>query len=280
MKKFIKLIIDKIIYFIFESNYFKDNTKINSHLLYLSLISNKKYSSPKNLLPHGFSIFSQGDEDGIIDEIFKRIGLKDKYFLELGVENGVECNTAYLLLKGWEGLWVEGSKKNASKAKQNFIKYLNKGSLKIYNQFITTENSKGFFEHEINNHNLDLLSIDIGNYTYHILSQILFMNPRLIVVEYNAKFGSECEFVSNNTKGYWDGSINYGASLKSFEQLLLGKYSLIGCSITGANAFFLSNKENLSKFESPFVSEKHYESEKYYLTNYFKSYHKNLIEFK
>ena len=33
----------------------------------------------KNLIPYGFKVFSQTDEDGIINEIFKRIGINDKF---------------------------------------------------------------------------------------------------------------------------------------------------------------------------------------------------------
>ena len=33
-----------------------------------------KYSNPLNLIPFGKKIYSQNDEDGIIIEIFKRIG--------------------------------------------------------------------------------------------------------------------------------------------------------------------------------------------------------------
>ena len=36
---------------------------------------------------------------------------------------------------------------------------------------------------------IDLLSIDIGVHTYHTLEKINSVNPRVIVTEYNAKFG-------------------------------------------------------------------------------------------
>jgi hypothetical protein len=44
-------------------------------------------------LRHGHKVFSQGDEDGIIAEIFSRVGTDPKYFLEIGVGNGWENNT-------------------------------------------------------------------------------------------------------------------------------------------------------------------------------------------
>ena len=64
----------------------------------------------------------------------------------------------------------------------------------------------------------------------------------------------------------------FGASLKAYE-LLLSNYSLVACSSSGANAFFVNNDENLSNFEQPFTSENYYESEKYYLIKSYKSWH-------
>jgi hypothetical protein len=56
---------------------------------------------PKRLVRHGYKVYSQNDEDGIIAEIFRRIGTTSHTFVEFGVETGVECNTAKLLVEGW-----------------------------------------------------------------------------------------------------------------------------------------------------------------------------------
>ena len=42
-------------------------------------------------------MFSQGDEDGIIHEIFNRIGTANRRFLEIGAGDGLENNTAVYL---------------------------------------------------------------------------------------------------------------------------------------------------------------------------------------
>ena len=36
------------------------------------IIKNSKFDKEKNLLKHGYKVFSQQDEDGIIDEIFEQ----------------------------------------------------------------------------------------------------------------------------------------------------------------------------------------------------------------
>jgi hypothetical protein len=70
-------------------------------------LAKPRYADPKCLLRYGFKVYSQADEDGIIQEIFNRIGETDRAFVEIGVGNGSECNTAKLLVAGWRGLWIE-----------------------------------------------------------------------------------------------------------------------------------------------------------------------------
>ena len=66
-------------------------------------------------------VYSQNGEDGIIEEIFNRIGTTNKFFVEFGIENGTECNTRHLLEdKGWQGLWIDGSFDNVMVARKRF----------------------------------------------------------------------------------------------------------------------------------------------------------------
>ena len=67
-----------------------------------------RQKTPDSPAAFGFKVFSQTDEDGIIENIFSRIGTGPKTFLEIGVQTGAECNSHYLLLKDWRGVWVEG----------------------------------------------------------------------------------------------------------------------------------------------------------------------------
>ena len=91
----------------------------------------------KNLIPFGFKVFSQTDEDGIINEIFNRIGTTNKQFLEFGV-NSEFNNTTYLLMKGWKGVWLESSGWKFINIKKKYSSSIINGSLKLYKKRITT----------------------------------------------------------------------------------------------------------------------------------------------
>jgi hypothetical protein len=61
-------------------------------------------------------------------------------------------------------------------------------------------------------------------------------------------------------KRAWDGTQNFGASLKALEKLgaRLG-YGLVGCDFTGVNAFFVRDDLLADKFAAPYTAENHYE---------------------
>jgi hypothetical protein len=61
-----------------------------------------------------------------------------------------------------------------------------------------------------------VLSIDIDGNDYWIWEAINCVKARVVVIEYNAKFPPDFEWVMPyNPDHIWDGSDNYGASLKS-----------------------------------------------------------------
>src|SRR5580698_7595578 len=91
------------------------------------LFNNPKYTQSKRLNKHEYQVFSQNGEDGIIQEIFTRIGYTNKYFIEFGVESGLECNSTNLLFKGWSGLWIEGGKEFCVKISERFKDVIDDG---------------------------------------------------------------------------------------------------------------------------------------------------------
>lgn len=193
---------------------------------------------PANLRNFEMKRFSQNGEDGIIEEIFNRIGTQSKYFVEFGVEDGTECNTRYLLQeKGWSGLWIDGSESNVQKAKSQFASL----PLEVTQRFVTAENIASIFAGQKVPAEFDLLSVDIDGNDYWVLKSLSDYKPRVLILEYNASYTPDQKWVMPyNPQHQFDGSRHYGASLASMTDLAesLG-YRLVGCDSQGINAFFV-----------------------------------------
>ena len=89
---------------------FFNNKNLNEYLskLYVAEIHKKLKETNKNLYAlDGYKVYSQNDEDGIIESIFRDIGIKNKLFCEIGIGDTIENNTHNLLLNNWRGLWVD-----------------------------------------------------------------------------------------------------------------------------------------------------------------------------
>jgi hypothetical protein len=197
----------------------------------------------------------------MIAEIFSRIGVVSQRFIEFGVEDGRECNTAYLLIQGWSGAWIDGSAENAARARAAFKDY----PLEIVQAFLTAENIDQIILRLAGDSELDLLCIDIDFNDYWIWKAIKAVKPRLVIIEYNATLPPTLKkTVPYTPTRTWDGSNYFGASLGALEALGREKgYSLVGCSPSGVNAFFVRDDLVVDRFCAPFTAVNHYEPPRY-----------------
>ena len=227
------------------------------------LPNHPRYGDPKRLLRYAFQACSQNGEDGMIHEIFNRIGTTNRVFVEIGAGDGNENNTAFLISQGWRGYWLDGG--------SEFIKTIEgrgwqtDNIVKGHRSFITKENVAKLLMDLGAPNEFDLLSVDIDQNTYHVWEALAAFRPRAVVVEYNSALPPSMEWVVNYSPTcVWDGSQNFGASLKSFELLAarLG-YCLVACDFHGVNAFFVRKDLCGDKFAAPFTSENHYEPPRY-----------------
>lgn len=231
------------------------------------LLSTERYRDPRRLNRSEAQVFSQSGEDGILGEIFRRIGVTQRFFVELGVGTGLENNTAYLLTQGWHGRWLDGDADALAEARRHFQAPVADGRLIIRESLVTAENVAAQLDELEVPAECDLLSIDVDRNTYYIWRALRGRKPRVVVVEYNATFPPSDEWVVayDPSKG-WNSSSYFGASLKSYE--LLGRelgYTLVGCGLAGTNAFFLRSDLVTDRFEPPFTAEHHYEPPRYWL---------------
>ena len=239
--------------------------QIHGELTLQSLRETPRFQEPLRLLSSAYKVYSQNHEDGMIAEVFRRIGTSSRKFIEFGVENGLECNSTFLVLQGWSGAWIEGSGGNASAAAGHFAGY----PVKIVNSYITAQNADAMIADLAGEGELDMLSIDIDTIDYWIWDAIRTVKPRLVVIEYNAAFPPHIrKTVAHDPGMVWDGSNFSGASLGALEALGRAKgYALVGCSLAGVNAFFVRDDLVGDHFCAPFTAENHYEPARYFLSS-------------
>jgi hypothetical protein len=206
----------------------------------------RKY--PQCLINFEQKVCSQNGEDGIINEIFDRIGTTSKFFVEFGIQDGTECCTRNLLEnQGWSGVWIDGSSELTERARQRFGRF----PIKVLQRFLTTEIITSTFQEAGIPREFDLLSIDVDGNDYWFWKELgTHFSPRVIVIEYNATFGPRDPWIMPyNPEHRHDATAYFGASLEALARL--GKelgYRLVACESVGINAFFVRNDLVGSRF--------------------------------
>jgi hypothetical protein len=231
-----------------------------SEQLERSLLADEKYSSPQSLMRFRQKTYSQFGQDGIIAEIFRRIGGDSRRFVEIGTEP-TENNTNLLLLKGWSGLWIDGALPDITRFRGGHARLIASGTLAVHNGLITRENvlpvmSRAGFGGEV-----DFIGIDIDYNTFHIFDAVASLSPRLFSVEYNAQFPADLKWVAQYAADQcWDGSMAYGASLASIEERARAAgFWLVGCELSGTDAFFVREDLLQDRFLLPGDAAFHWE---------------------
>lgn len=233
-------------------------TELLDNMNYRQIMSTKRYSDPKRLLKYGYQVYSHGYGDGMINEIFLRIGTTNKKFIEFGFEPR-ENNTLFLLMCGWGGLWLDARAFDL----QPFAPYYTKGMLKYAQAYLTMENINDVIREHHEVRELDLLVIDVDGNDYWLWEALDVVEPRVVVIEYNSFFPPPCSVAIKYAPNHGRPPIlNYsGASLKALEKLGTKKgYRLVGCDFLGIDAFFV--REDLvggNLFCEPYTSGNHYE---------------------
>jgi hypothetical protein len=222
------------------------------------ILADPRYDDPLRLERHGFKVYSQNEEDGILTEIFGRIGLAERTFWEFGVQDGSENNTLYRLVDGWRGAWTEGSTADVARIRERFDPAIRDGRLQVREALVDRDNVNALAAALGLPRELDLLSIDIDGNDFHVWEALGALAPRVVVIEYNPKLPPPTRWVMHyDPRHAWDGSDQYGASLAALGALGARKgYRLVACNITGSNAFFV--RQDLAGGKFPAVTDPAY----------------------
>lgn len=149
----------------------------------------------KNVKPE--SVYSQYGEESYLNFIFQNIGTTNKYFVDIGANNGIHLsNTRLFFNEGWDGLMIDGAYDNHP----------------VKKHFITKDNILGLLESYNVPKDFDLLSLDIDGVDYYVLKEILSVyKPRVIISEFNSELPKD-----------WSVSIEYDEDFKFAANIYYG----------------------------------------------------------
>jgi len=196
-----------------------------------------------------FSVYSQFGEDGMLQFITHHLKdrIKNKVFVEIGVQNYTEANTRFLLENdAWQGVVIDSTMADIKQIRGSDFYWRN--NLYAKQAFITRDNINPILSEFEFPKNIGLLSIDIDGNDYWVLKNIQVMNPDILIVEYNSFFGPEAAisvpYRENFVWRKFHPATYFGASLGAFCHLLEKEYDLIGSTLAGNNAIFVRKEVN------------------------------------
>jgi hypothetical protein len=143
--------------------------------------------SKNSLLHYAYPVHSQYGEEGVIDEIMNRIGVKNGFLVEFGGYDGIAMsNTRVLAERGWRGAFIEPDKELFRKMQDNFRSLPNilciQESVTPYEDdesgYTIDEIADEYFPDE----EIDVMSIDIDGLD-HVILKNLIRKPKLIIIE-------------------------------------------------------------------------------------------------
>lgn len=245
MKRCILAFIQKIFTLILPQNgtaIDKDNVM---HLL--NLAQRNSISKVENLWDIGFKVYSQWEEDGILNFLCDKLELLKPRILEFGSGNFEECNSRFLAeFRNSPVVVVDARDDLISSIEKLTINW--KTHVYPIETWITPDSAKDIYISAINLMGVvDILSIDLDGNDYWVLKELPLDGISIIVVEYSPIFGdiASCTVPRNdifNRTSAHSSNLYWGASLTAFIELLaVKKFTFVGTNRVGNNAFFVNS---------------------------------------
>jgi len=138
-----------------------------------------------SILQYKHNIYSQNGEDGIIEEIFKRLQIQKGRFVEFGAWDGKHLSNSYKLFEeGWSGIFIEGDISKYKDLVYNFGRY---DRVDCMNRFVgfDSDNSLDTIidQSKFKDQEFDFISIDVDGLDYFIFEKMEKYLPKVICIE-------------------------------------------------------------------------------------------------
>jgi hypothetical protein len=129
--------------------------------------------------------YSQNGEDGVLEEILRRLEIRDGCFVEFGAWDGIHLSNTYRLLRqGWTGVYIEGDARKFAELTENMRGH--SGRLQLIHAYVEPRG-----ERSLDNllaptgirTDFEVLSIDVDSCDWQIWEGLRDYAPKIVIIE-------------------------------------------------------------------------------------------------
>lgn len=177
------------------------------------------------------NIYSQNGEDGVLDVIFKRLGVKKGFFVEVGAWDGKYLSNTYQFVQqGWGGIEIETDRRKFMSLVNNMLKIPNVHPV-LYK--IKPDNLDVILSLYDVPKEYELLNVDIDSFDYWVWKNHNY-RPKVVVIESNGR--NDIDYAQPPVMNY---SSMKGSSIPALKKLAEEKGYTFVCLV--GNLFFIRN---------------------------------------
>lgn len=194
-------------------------------------------AAANSLLDSRQVVTSQNGEDGVIREIFSRIGVEHAFCVEFGAWDGLYLSNVWDLWhnQGWRAVLIEGNPERFATLSQTVAPFPGAQAVCAYVSISGERRLDEVLRQCEAPSNLDLVSIDIDGDDYYIFESLTEYRPRVVVIEFNPTVPPEIDMVQ--APGEY-----LGSSARALVRLASAKgYKLAAC--TDTNCIFVTEND-------------------------------------
>ena len=145
----------------------------------------------KNKFYHTYAknVYSQNGEDGIVEELLKRLNIENGWVCEFGAWDGKHLSNTFNLIenKNFNAVFIEGDKnkyKDLLKTVKEFPKIVPIQSMVDHND--SPNSLDNLLKQTDIPNDFELLSIDIDSYDYQVWKSLKVYKPKIVIIEINS----------------------------------------------------------------------------------------------